>query len=176
MVRLRTNGFAFKPYRWVPVRLTRYLDAIGNAGVARTAVGELAHNAKLDQAKAFSLFGFCSAFGYVIGPLLGGLLSNPAEKFSWKSPGGVFVEYPYLLPCIVSSSYNIVVCVLSWWSLEETNQRLRGFEPVTKRAPESDLVDPETATEREPLLGPSESEQSDIHSRKATVCCIVGIA
>jgi len=157
-------------------KLTWYLDAIGNAGVARTAVGELAHNAKLDQAKAFSLFGFCSAFGYVIGPLLGGLLSNPAERFSWKSPGGVFVEYPYLLPCIISSCYNIVVCVLSWWSLEETNQRLRELESVTKVAPKPDPVDPEAATEREPLLEPSENEQSDVHSRKATVCCVVGIA
>ena len=148
--------------------LTECRDVIGNAGVARTAVGELAHNAKLNQAKAFSLFGFCSAIGYVIGPLIGGLLSRPAEKYSCRGPGNIFIEYPYLLPCVISGCYNVVVCAASWWLLEETNQKVM-------TAPKPNPTDQEAGTEREPLLKPQESEPSRFSSKTATTCCIVGI-
>lgn len=111
-----------------------------------------------------------------MGPLLGGLLSNPYERFSWKGPGGVFVKYPYLLPCILSTCYNIIVCVLSWWSLDETNQKMKNSKIVTDTAPKSDSAGLEAAGEQEPLLRPSENEQPKASSKKAVIGCVVGIA
>ena len=157
-------------------RLTCYREAPGNAGVARTAVGELAHNANLDQAKAFSLFGFCSAIGYVIGPLIGGLLSDPAERFSWKTHDNIFVIYPYLLPCIVSGCYNTIVCGISWWLLQETNQKSTAAMPVAGTAPKPPTSDPESVAEQEPLLRSHQDERFGGFLNKATLCCVVGIA
>lgn len=148
---------------------------IGNAGVARTAVGELAHNENLNQAKAFSLFGFCSAIGYVIGPLVGGLLSRPAERFSCKGPGNIFIEYPYLLPCMISGCYNVVVCAASWWLLGETNQIVMTSKAGPKTAPKPNPTDQEAGAERESLLKPQKPERSRSYSKNATKCCIIGI-
>lgn len=145
----------------------------GNAGVARTAVGELAHNAHLNQGQAFSLFGFCSAIGYIIGPLLGGFLANPAERFWWIKPAGVFVKYPYLVPCLVSGCYNIIVFAISWFLLEETNQKplLSGLRP--KPSTVSDDENQEATAEQEPLL---ERNPTRIHAKRTTIYCVSGIA
>ena len=139
-------------------------------------MGELAHNANLNQAKAFSIFGFCSAIGYVVGPLLGGLLSRPAEKFGCKGPGDVFLEYPYLLPCIISGCYNLVVCAASWWLLEETNQMAMKSKSGTKTASRPEPLDHEAGAERNPLLKPQETEHGRTYSKKATTYCVVGLA
>lgn len=138
-------------------------------------MGELAHNAHLNQAKAFSLFGFCSAIGYVIGPLIGGLLARPAERFACKGPGNIFVEYPYLLPCMVSGCYNVVVCAASWWLLEETNETVISFKAGTKTSPKPIPTDQEAGAEQEPLIKPQGTERNRIDSKTATTCCIVGI-
>ena len=96
----------------------------GNAGVTRTAVGELTHNRRLNPGKSFSLFGFSAAFGYIIGPALGGYLSNPAKKYGFNGPGNVFVQFPFLLPCLVSGALDVVVFMAAWLFLEETNQKV----------------------------------------------------
>jgi len=93
---------------------------IGNAGVVRTALGELAHNYRWNQGKTFSLFGLCSAIGYIIGPCIGGYLSNPAERYSLSGPYGWFHTYPYLLPCCIVGIYNLLAVALSFFLLEET--------------------------------------------------------
>ncbi|CAG8950776.1 hypothetical protein HYFRA_00002990 [Hymenoscyphus fraxineus] len=92
----------------------------GNAGVTRTALGELAHNYGWNQGKTFSLFGFCSAIGYIFGPVVGGYLSNPAEGLSFHGPWKVFESYPFLLPCCTAAIFNIMVIGLSILLLEET--------------------------------------------------------
>ncbi|KAK6541945.1 hypothetical protein TWF694_007717 [Orbilia ellipsospora] len=97
----------------------------GNIAVARTSVGELAVQLNLDQAKAFSLFGFCSALGFVVGPLIGGSLSNPAQSLGIAGPNQIFVTYPYLLPCIVGAMLSGSTFIASVFLLDETNAAVR---------------------------------------------------
>ena len=122
---------------------------VGNAGVARTAVGELAYNANLDQGRTFSLFGLCSAIGYVIGPILGGSLFSLSKRHSLRGPAGLFYEYPCLLPCIVSSCYNLGLTVISGLYLSETRQWTSRSALVIERSPEES---PEERAEEESAL------------------------
>ncbi|KAF1818301.1 MFS general substrate transporter [Dissoconium aciculare CBS 342.82] len=114
----------------------------GNAGVSRTAIGELAVNHNLHQGRAFALFGFCTALGTLIGPLLGGFLCQPAEKYRFDGPGGMFKIYPYLLPCLIGAGYNITIVALSVLFLPETNIEIKGRSQETEDA----------ASEETPLL------------------------
>ncbi|KAL2752847.1 hypothetical protein ACRALDRAFT_213193 [Sodiomyces alcalophilus JCM 7366] len=95
--------------------------ALCNAGVSRTSVGELATNNGLHQGRAFSIFGLCTAMGTLLGPLVGGFLCQPAEKYGFKGPSELFVRYPYLLPCAIGACYNLVVVGLCIPYLQETN-------------------------------------------------------
>lgn len=155
----------------------------GNAAVARTAVGELAHNAKLNQGKAFSLFGLASAIGYVVGPLVGGFLSNPWERLQIRGPLDVFITNPFLLPCFVSACFNVVICGACLLWLDETNQRLH--RPELRESPEQGAEDDLTGAgaESDPLLATSqppqkfgEDEQERGHSKSSIMYCVIGIA
>jgi len=136
----------------------------------------------LNQGEAFSLFGFCSAIGYIIGPLIGGFLANPAERFHLKGPGDLFLAYPFLLPCLVSGCFNIVVSVLSCFLLDETNQKTRLSKRGTSGAPNMEEGQTEGTTEEDPLLANSKPDpvlssksEEGIHSRLTTIFCILGI-
>lgn len=114
----------FSMVRRIPVHrpgpgLTLFM--LGNAGVSRTSVGEFAANNGVHQGRAFSIFGLCTAMGTLLGPLLGGFLCQPTEKYGFTGPAGIFAQYPYLLPCAISACYNIILVVFCIPYLEETN-------------------------------------------------------
>ncbi len=75
----------------------------------------------------FSLFSLMWTVGCLIGPLLGGYLSRPAEQYpgvfgkgKWAGLGGLWVEYPFLLPCLVSACITVGSIVLGVVALDET--------------------------------------------------------
>ncbi|KAL9005171.1 MAG: hypothetical protein Q9188_002045 [Gyalolechia gomerana] len=142
-----------------------------NAGVSRTAIGELAHNTGLNQGRAFSLFGLCNSVGYVVGPLIGGFLARPAEKFPAVGSIKAFLNYPYLLPCLVSSLYSSLVFVISWAALDETNQDIR--HPLPKPVPRP--AD-EQAREQDPLLTTPKVTTPEVQPKSSIWYCILGIA
>lgn len=143
----------------------------GNAGVARTAVGELAQNAGVDQAKAFSLFGACTALGYLVGPLIGGYLAQPAQKYGVYGPWELFKSYPYLLPCSISTFLNILVVIACFNHLPETNsEALSGSKDSSAvLAPTREIEQPEHAA----ILSAGKTHSS-IFSRDI-VCCLAGL-
>ena len=147
--------------------------AAANAGVSRTAIGELAHNRGLNQGRAFSLFGFCNSIGYVIGPLIGGYLARPAQKFSWTQSGNLFARYPYLLPYVVSSLYSIIVSVIAILFLDETNQAISC--PTLTGSTVSEERPSEALAEQDPLLKTPKVTAARIGPRNTTWYCIFGV-
>ncbi|ORY58748.1 major facilitator superfamily domain-containing protein [Pseudomassariella vexata] len=93
----------------------------GNSPIARTVVGELSEATGMDKAKAFSLFGFCLAAGWTIGPLIGGTLADPTNHFGLQGPYNVLKTYPWLLPCLFIAVYNVVVVTLTCIYMDETS-------------------------------------------------------
>lgn len=60
----------FETQRGQKRRIFNSLDYTGNIGVARTSVAEIAAKYGVKQSKAFSIFGFCGALGYIGTPML----------------------------------------------------------------------------------------------------------
>ncbi|RAL01131.1 MFS transporter [Aspergillus ibericus CBS 121593] len=96
----------------------------GNNPITRTVAGEVAERAHLDEGKVFAIFGLTAALGYVIGPMIGGALAQPAELYGLQGPWNIFGTYPYLLPCLVGTLITLTVTIMSLFLLEETNDHV----------------------------------------------------
>jgi hypothetical protein len=84
--------------------------------------------------------------GSIIGSAMGGYLAQPAKNFpSVFPPGGLFGQYPYLLPNLVAAIYIAFTILLGAVFLKETNI------PVRKAAPAQPAMSTAIADERTPL-------------------------
>ncbi|KAG8872943.1 hypothetical protein FRB98_009283 [Tulasnella sp. 332] len=107
--------FAFGTARSYPEAVViRLLQGVfnGSLGVARGAVTNITDST--NEARAYAIIGFCWGFGGVAGAVIGGALESPAKKW----PNGIgtiplLVNYPYLLPCAVASSFTFAGAILS---------------------------------------------------------------
>ncbi|KAJ7585665.1 major facilitator superfamily multidrug-resistance, DHA1 sub-family [Mycena floridula] len=108
----------------------------GNIGISGTVVAEITDSTNRGEAFGFNPLMWC--VGIIIGPLIGGLLSNPA--LSWPDVFGKFAffsEYPYFLACATAGFISFLAFLCGLFFLQETN-------PAHKKQP-----DPSS----EPLLG-----------------------
>lgn len=82
------------------------------------------------QARAFLLLPMCFNIGVIIGPILGGVLSDPAGSYP-NLFGNVpfFIKYPYATPNIVSSIFLLCAAAAVWLGLQETHDSLRDGPP-----------------------------------------------
>ncbi|KAF2399343.1 MFS general substrate transporter [Trichodelitschia bisporula] len=106
----------------------------GNTGVMRTMVNEIISDRKY-QSRAFMLLPMTGNVGNIIGPIIGGLLSDPINQWPGIFGPGSFIggehgvqwmiTYPYALPNLVSAVFLIGsgLCVIL--GLQETHYMLR---------------------------------------------------
>ncbi|RPD57572.1 MFS general substrate transporter [Lentinus tigrinus ALCF2SS1-7] len=90
----------------------------GITGAIHSVVGELCD--ETNESIAFPLYDIVSAVGFVIGPLIGGTFENPAKQWPDVFSHPIWERYPYLLPCLISSTLSLVAALLSIFVLEET--------------------------------------------------------
>ncbi|THH33951.1 hypothetical protein EUX98_g221 [Antrodiella citrinella] len=102
------------------VLLARCLGGLfsGNIAVIHSVLGELTD--ATNQAIAFPIYGLCWPLGSIVGPLIGGTLSNAADKFPQWFDIEIFRLYPYLLPCLISAALAFVGALAGYFCLEET--------------------------------------------------------
>ncbi|KKK20368.1 hypothetical protein ARAM_003115 [Aspergillus rambellii] len=93
----------------------------GNIGVLQTMVAEIV-TVKEHQPRAYSIMPFIWCLGSIIGPALGGALSQPCDNYPWFfQRGTIFERFPFLLPnlvCVVILGSGVVVGLMF---LEETH-------------------------------------------------------
>ncbi|KAI9272620.1 major facilitator superfamily domain-containing protein [Phascolomyces articulosus] len=119
----------------------------GNAGVARSMLTEITD--ATNRATAFSLFGFCWGIGIIASPALGGYLCNPVERFPGLFGGNAFLkEYPYFLPCFVSSLGSLFGFFIGYFYLKESNPAVLARREAQEQG------------ERQALLGPGSSGET----------------
>ncbi|KAF9052457.1 hypothetical protein BDZ89DRAFT_1107678 [Hymenopellis radicata] len=85
----------------------------GNIGVAKTVLAELVDSRRIGD--VYALMPVMWGLGNAIGPVLGGVLANPAER--WPSTFGklaLFQEYPYLLPCGVAAMLSLSIFITNY--------------------------------------------------------------
>ncbi|KAF6748560.1 major facilitator superfamily domain-containing protein [Ephemerocybe angulata] len=130
-------GFGLSKTFW-PLVLFRTLQGFfnGNIGVSKSVIAEITDSTNIGDAYAPTpLMWSC---GTTLGPVLGGLLSNPATQ--WPDTFGKIAflrQYPYFLPCAAASFLAFVSFAVSFIAMKETNQ-----EP-----PSSPTPSPPQATE-----------------------------
>lgn len=118
--------FGFATNLWTAV-IARALGGFlnGNVGVLQTTVAELVKK-KEHQPRAYSIMPFVWCLGSIIGPAMGGALAMPAKAYpSVFSTGGIFEQYPFLLPnlvCVVILVFGITNGILF---IEETHPELK---------------------------------------------------
>lgn len=91
----------------------------GNVAVVSSIMSEITD--KTNQAQAFPLTGAFWCVGAIIGPLIGGMLSHPAERYPEIFGGFDFLkDKPYFLPCFISSLATCFSIAIAYFFLEET--------------------------------------------------------
>ncbi|KAI8343212.1 major facilitator superfamily domain-containing protein [Chlamydoabsidia padenii] len=130
----------------------------GNGAVARSMVSEITDST--NRAKAFSIFGFCWGIG-----MIGGFLCKPAEHFP-NVFGGIpfFIEYPYFLPCFVSSLGSLVGFVIGFMYLKESNPAVLS----AKQQKETDKTNGNEADETTALLPPTNNTNTPSVKKSST--------
>ncbi|OAA50308.1 Major facilitator superfamily domain, general substrate transporter [Metarhizium rileyi] len=118
-------GYGFSTSFWQALTF-RTLGGCLNGNVAVMRTIEIITEKKF-QARAFLLLPMASSIGAIVGPILGGLLSDPATSYP-DLFGSVpfFLRYPYAAANIVSALLLLVASMAIWLGLEETLESLRG--------------------------------------------------
>ncbi|KAF4614192.1 hypothetical protein D9613_007944 [Agrocybe pediades] len=139
----------------------------GSIGVAKSVIAELTDSTNRGDAYAFSPLIWNT--GVTIGPILGGLLSNPETQ--WPNSLGR-IEYlkshPYFLPCLIAAIFCLVVFMITFLTLRETLPSIVAQQKAVKIARDG-CPNAETAL----LSSADESSTSygarpQHHSRQAT--------
>jgi MFS family permease len=109
-----------------------------NIGVLKSMMGEITD--ETNQARAFSLLPLSFAVGSIIGPSIGGKLSNPTESFPDLFGNSAFLaKYPYWLPCFVSTTFNLFGFIAGLLFLKESlpasarRQEAQKYQAVTSQ-------------------------------------------
>ncbi|GAW09029.1 major facilitator superfamily MFS-1 [Lentinula edodes] len=93
------------------VRLLQGIFA-GAVGVARGSVAFVTDTS--NEGRAYAILGFCWGLGGVVGAIIGGTFERPADKWPGVfSEFPIFVEFPYLLPCVMAASVTLSGSILA---------------------------------------------------------------
>ena len=109
--------------------IARFLAGAGNGNiaVARAYIGDISEPSEISR--RMGMIGAAFGLGFMIGPFIGGLLSDPATSI-----GGIFdttfwLKYPYLLPCIFSSILSLISLLLAIkWLPESLSEEYRNSQ------------------------------------------------
>ncbi|EKM78054.1 hypothetical protein AGABI1DRAFT_114886 [Agaricus bisporus var. burnettii JB137-S8] len=101
----------------------------GNIGVIKSMMAELTDSTNIAQAYAYMPIAWST--GGTLGPIIGGSLSHPAERFPSLFGNSEFLKkYPYFLPCAVPATYTVCAWLITYIFLKETVQRPTSFRSL----------------------------------------------
>ncbi|KAF8630250.1 hypothetical protein AX15_003027 [Amanita polypyramis BW_CC] len=112
----------------------------GNIGVMKSVLGEMLDTT--NRIEGFSLLPIVWSVGSTIGPMMGGVLSRPHERFPSYFNSEFWKEYPYFLPCLGVAIFAFISFLLTLFFFKETLPRPRYRKP----SPSSSLSSSEMST------------------------------
>ncbi|KAF7330235.1 Major facilitator superfamily multidrug-resistance DHA1 sub-family [Mycena venus] len=90
----------------------------GNIGVIKSIVAELTDSTNIAQAYAYMPIAWST--GSTLGPIIGGFLARPADRFEMFRNNQFLRKYPYFLPCAVPATFSLVAWTVTLLFLKET--------------------------------------------------------
>ncbi|KAK3394866.1 major facilitator superfamily domain-containing protein [Podospora didyma] len=127
-------GFGFSTTFWQAL-VFRSIGGItnGNVGVLRTMISEIVREKKY-QSRAFLILPMTFNIGVIIGPILGGVLSDPAGSYpSFFGQIRFFQRFPYAAPNLLSAFFLFSAVIWVWLRLEEASILLTLDSCIGKR-------------------------------------------
>ncbi|KIJ26674.1 hypothetical protein M422DRAFT_236419 [Sphaerobolus stellatus SS14] len=104
----------------------------GNIGVARAMLTELTDSTNRDQ--AFSFTPVVWASGSTLGPLVGGLLARPSDRFPLFR-NEFWQRHPYLLPCLAAAILSLCAFMVTVFCIHEVSHpsygTIQSIEPTS---------------------------------------------
>ncbi|KAH6902304.1 major facilitator superfamily domain-containing protein [Coprinopsis sp. MPI-PUGE-AT-0042] len=160
-------GFGWSKTFW-PLLVYRCFQGFfnGNIGVSKSVIAEITDKTNIADAYALSPLMWYS--GVTIAPIIGGVLSRPADH--WPNTLGriaLLREYPYFLPCAVASAIAFVSFAISAVSLKETLPSAKE-NPLRHRISRL-FARPSKTADAEPLLADSSCAEYGAVFDSATV-------
>ncbi|EIN04052.1 MFS general substrate transporter [Punctularia strigosozonata HHB-11173 SS5] len=130
-------GFGLSKTYW-EIILSRIAQGMlnGNIGVVKCVTAEMTD--ETNAALGYAFFGTIWSLGTTLGPIIGGVLADPAQR--WPDTLGrsrLLTDYPYFLPCITVASVSMSAFLFAFLGLRETLRRSHSAgsspaEPVTQ--------------------------------------------
>ncbi|KIY72240.1 MFS general substrate transporter [Cylindrobasidium torrendii FP15055 ss-10] len=114
-------GFGLSKDFWMLV-VFRALQGVfnGNIGVAKTMIAELSDSTNIGD--AFAIMPLMWVMGGTIGPVMGGLLADPAARWpDTIGKIGFFHEHRYFLPCAIAALFALGIFATASIGLKETH-------------------------------------------------------
>lgn len=72
---------------------------------------------------AFAMYGLVWTVGSIIGNTIGGTFSHPVERIPWLfRSSGLLKQYPFLLPCLITTGCTAAGLIFAWLFLKEVRQ------------------------------------------------------
>ncbi|KAH7304356.1 major facilitator superfamily domain-containing protein [Rhexocercosporidium sp. MPI-PUGE-AT-0058] len=127
-------GFGFSKTFWQAMLFRTMGGALnGNIGVMKTMVSEIVEEKKY-QSRAFLLLPMCFNIGIIIGPILGGLLADPANSYpSLFGQNQWLRKFPYAAPNVLSAGFLACAALGVFLGLHETLGPLRHKEDLGRK-------------------------------------------
>lgn len=100
--------------------IARFLAGAGNGNiaVARAYIGDISEPNMISR--RMGMIGAAFGLGFMIGPFIGGILSDPATTFGGPFETLFWIDHPYFLPCIFSSMLSLISLSLALTRLPES--------------------------------------------------------
>ncbi|KAF5379659.1 hypothetical protein D9615_005771 [Tricholomella constricta] len=113
-------SFGMSHNYWILV-VSRAIQGVfnGNIGVSKTVIAEITDSTNI--ADAFAIMPMTWSIGSTIGPILGGILSEPAKR--WPQSFGrfeFFHTHAYFLPCAAAGLFSLLSGAIAFVGLKET--------------------------------------------------------
>ena len=144
----------------------------GNLGVIKSFLTEITD--ETNRGKGFAYLGLSMSIGAILGPLAGGLLSQPAEKYK-ICRGNTFLEtFPFILPCMFCCAFTISAAICTWCLMVETkdikNEYIETNDVEFQYEIEMNTIVGAVSINEEQLDVDSDDEYDDIHALKCLPC------
>ncbi|KAI0774849.1 MFS general substrate transporter [Trametes elegans] len=99
----------------------------GNTGVTKSMVAEITDETNIAQ--GFAWLPVAWSAGSTIGPMIGGQLAKPHDRWPNVFSHPIWIRYPYFLPCAASAAFSAITFVLTAIFLKETVRKRRRADP-----------------------------------------------
>ncbi|KAF9048820.1 member of major facilitator superfamily multidrug-resistance, DHA1 sub-family [Panaeolus papilionaceus] len=91
----------------------------GNIGVIKSIMAEMTDTTNISRAYAYQPIAWST--GSALGPMIGGSLARPAERFPSLFGNSEFhKKHPYFLPCAVPATFSAIAWMVTFFFLKET--------------------------------------------------------